>query len=81
MVHLVHSRQMVSQEETVGKSSHRIPALPTVLDPLKPVDFDKSIGTPCLRESSKGRVGRWKEYFELLLALNASKLTTQAPSR
>lgn len=47
--------------------------------PLKPVDFDRSIGTPCHRGSSKGRVGRRKEYFKLVL--NAPKLKTQAPSR
>lgn len=79
MVNLVHSRYTVSQQEAVGKSSQGIPALHTVHAPLKPVDFDRSIGTPCHRGSSKGRVGRWKEYFKLVL--NASKLKTQAPSR
>lgn len=71
---------MVSKQETVGKSSQDIPALHTVHAPLKPVDFDRSVGTPCHTGSSKGRVGRLKEYFKLVLARNASKLKTQAPS-
>lgn len=62
MVNLVHCRHMVSPEETGGKSSQGAPALHAVLDPLKPVDFARSVGTPCHRGSSKGRVGRWKEY-------------------
>lgn len=64
-----------------GKSSQGVPAIHAFLDPLKPADFDRSVGTPCHRGSSKGRVGRWKEYFKLILALNAPKLMTQAPSR
>lgn len=60
MVNLVHSRHMVSQEQTVGKSSEGAPALHTALESLKPVDFDRNVGMLCHRGSSKGRVGRWK---------------------
>lgn len=81
MVNLVHSRYMVSQAEMVGKTSQAIPAFHMLHAPFKPVHFNGNVGTTYNRGSSKGRVGRWREYSKLVLAQNALKLKTHAPSR
>lgn len=80
-VNLVHSGYMISQEETVGKSSQGVPALHMLHAPCKPVCFIVSFGIPCNRGSSKGRVGRWSKHPQVLLALNSLKLKTHSPKQ